>query len=111
MRIGRIEVQDENLGEDIQEGKFFLIRIVYNDRGGREMYHLCAQPGRTNQSHEQRLNGWLGETNNVSRYAEGAVEVYANARGELRVRRTDAQALLDAVNPSVEIEPEDEVLA
>ena len=103
MRIRGIEVQDD-VDDDIRPGKYFLIRVVYNNQNGREVYRLAAEPGRTNQSHEQRLEGWLGETNNVSRHAEGAVEMYRDKDGRMRYRKADAQALLDEVNPDLEIE-------
>ena len=95
MRINGIEVANS---EDIEPGRYFLVRRVDFNRRCAETYDLLSRPGRTNQSHEARLTGWLGETNNVSRTAEGAVEVYRDKIGRLRVRRADAEALLDAVS-------------
>ena len=58
----------------------FLVRIV---REGRETYRLRDTPPRTNQSHEPRLTGWCGETDNVSTFGEGMARVTAtNVAGE-----------------------------
>lgn len=48
----------------------FLVRSLHANNGA-ETYHLNARPLRTNVSGEARLRGWCGETNNISRYAEG----------------------------------------
>ena len=77
-------------------GRYFLIEVSPQDRD--EYVLLSETPGRTNQSGEVVLSGWLGSTNNVSRHARGAVQVSARDGGGLRVRRIDAQALYDEVD-------------
>lgn len=69
----------------------FLVRCVYNNDGGAERYALRSTPLVTNQSYEARLNGWCGETNNVSAFAEGLARVTkrsANGRRALVSRVT-----------------------
>jgi hypothetical protein len=82
-----IEIRDvEDFGDDarLTPGRYYLI-LVSPERG-EDHYQLRTEPGRTNMSHEPRLHGWLGTTNNVARYAEGCVEVYKNKAGHMRVR-------------------------
>ena len=92
MRINGITVHGE-----IYPGQFFLVRVVNENNGGAESMHLYEHPARTNQSHEECIDGWLGTTNNVARYAEGAVEVSGdigkNGRDAYRVKRINAEAL------------------
>lgn len=40
-------------------------------------------PGKTNMSHEERTNGWLGATNDVSRTAHGEYETLDEARAKV----------------------------
>lgn len=56
----------------------FLIEII--PQGCADHWELSDLPGRTNMSHEPRLDAWLGETNNVNRYAHGIVRVTRIAR-------------------------------
>jgi hypothetical protein len=42
---------------------------------GRTSWSVRDRPLRTNRSHEPRLTGWCGETDNRSRYARGVVKV------------------------------------
>ena len=100
MRINGIEVCGS---EDVEVGRYFLVRRIDNNQRGVETYSLMTRPGRTNRSHEERLSGWLGETNNMSRHAEGAVEVYRDKRGALRARRIDAEELYAEVSPNTEL--------
>ena len=95
MRINGLNTYGED-GEPLP-GDYFLIRVVPQDR--EDHYELARQPGRTNMSHEEMLTGWLGETNNVSRYAEGAVRITNDPDGRLRVTRIDADALYAETNP------------
>mgnify|MGYP001587787584 CR=1 FL=1 len=94
--------------DDVQPGKYFLVRVI--PQGREEHYVLQTIPGRTNQSHEIRLTGWLGETDNVSRFAGGAVQVTRREGGGLRVRRIDAQALYDEVSQDHVVEMVDEAV-
>ena len=52
----------------------YPIHYTHIHRGG-EWYGVWAQPGRTNMSHEERLTGWLGTTNDVQATALGAAVV------------------------------------
>ena len=52
----------------------------------RPSYGLYQRPCQTNQSHEPRLTGWCGETNNVSRHAQGLARVVkAAANGRVAI--------------------------
>ena len=69
----------------------FLIEIIDFNKGGTVTWHGTAAPGRTNISREAKIRGWLGETDNVSSYAHGAVIVTAHSKRESsrhRVRKT-----------------------
>lgn len=44
------------------------------------VYTLQDTPGRTNQSREERVEGWLGTTNDWYEYAHGAYETVEEAR-------------------------------
>lgn len=59
-------------------------------------YSVCARPGRTNQSGEPRLTGWLGTTDNVARYARGLVRVGARTPND----RCRVERLPDAEVPA-----------
>jgi hypothetical protein len=63
--------------ENPTEGRFYLLRRSPTLRGD-DSYHLSETPGRTNQSHEEEHEGWLGTTNDVAWYAEQAIEVKQN---------------------------------
>ena len=68
----------------------FLIEIINFNRGGTVAWHGTASPGRTNISREAKIRGWLGETNNVTSYAHGAVIVTAHSKRDpsrYRVRK------------------------
>ena len=52
---------------------YFLCHSVSG--GGTSRWFLDLSPGRTNISNEPKLKGWLGTTNNVSRYAYGLAKV------------------------------------
>ena len=57
------------------DGVGFLVRIVDNNHGSAESYRLDDRAPCTNMSHEPRLRGWCGETNNVSVYAKGLARI------------------------------------
>ena len=77
--------------EEPRAGRFYLVRVV---RGSRETYQLYDEPGRFNMSHAECTKGWLGETNNVSRYAEGAVELTEIAGKKWKLRKIDAAVIM-----------------
>jgi hypothetical protein len=105
MRINKIEVRDSDSpwNENLAPGRYFLALVCDENRGCAEHYNLSTRPFRTNRSHEVKLQGWCGTTNNVSVTARGAVEVYQDKAERLRVRHFDAQALLDEVSPDNEL--------
>jgi hypothetical protein len=70
--------------DEMVDGTYYLISKT---SGRDEWWVLQEEPGRTNLSHEPKIRGWLGETNNVSRHALGRVELYTNRAGHRRVRR------------------------
>lgn len=55
-------------------GMGFVVEVS-NPYRGTSTVRLESEPPRTNQSHEPVLNGWCGETNNVSRYGCGAAKI------------------------------------
>ena len=102
MRINGTEIEsaDGYAPDEIKPGRYFLALYSHHDHGGRiETYRVSIRPFRTNRSHEVKLQGWCGETNNVNCDACGAVEIYRDKAGRLRVRRADAMALLDEISP------------
>lgn len=62
----------------LKPGTYYL--LLRSPQQGDDSYHLRREPGRTNSSHETRLHGWLGTTNNVAWYAEGCVRVNEDGR-------------------------------
>ena len=61
----------------------YLVGVVDTSRGGGPRYSLRERPARTNQSHEARLEGWCGETDNRSVTADGAWKIVrVNAAGD-----------------------------
>lgn len=82
----------------------FLIRSVHN---GVERFHLQAKPGYTNRSFEPKVTGWLGETDNVSRFACGVRRIVrVGKRGDrIQVAQVtpDVRDALCAVN-GIEVE-------
>jgi hypothetical protein len=70
--------------ETPEPGRYYL--ILRSPEQGADTYYLKTEPGRTNQSHEPKVHGWLGTTNNVAYHSEGCVEVYRNRAGHLRMR-------------------------
>ena len=104
MRINGIEVVGtEGYADLIEPGRFFLAKITEENHGCAQHYQLRDRPCRTNRSHEPKLEGWCGCTNNVDTDACGAVEVYRDKAKRLRARRCDAQALYDEVSPDCEL--------
>ncbi len=58
------------------EGAYYLLRRVPEQ--GSPRYVLRTEPGRKNMSNAICTDGWLGTTNNVAWYADGAVRVRAS---------------------------------
>lgn len=56
----------------------FLRRVC--PQGQVERYDLDDRPPRTNRSHEPRLYGWCGETQNVNVYGAGMARVVRVAK-------------------------------
>lgn len=52
----------------------FIVETV-DTSTGREYYEARSQPWKTNQSGESRIKGWIGETNNKSRHAQGRARI------------------------------------
>ena len=56
-------------------GRHFYLARTLDTSTGRERWSLRERPCRTNRSGEARLDGWCGETNNRSCYAEGVCKI------------------------------------
>lgn len=75
-------------GFDLKEGDvgFLVESQKTNVRGCPTRYSLRSRPAHTNMSHEPKLKGWCGETNNISITAEGlarVVRVTKNSRAQI----------------------------
>ena len=91
--------------------KYYIIENDYvgPNRAGHELttpaYTIQTTPGRTNMSHEERINGWLGTTNDWHVAAHGE---YSDAAGVIeffrRLGLTDAEA--DHLVAALETKPE-----
>jgi hypothetical protein len=72
---------DENhIDENLTNGIGFLMERTSYRNGCVTTWHLLSRPVHTNSSHEPRLTGWCGDTDNVSRYAEGLARVARRAK-------------------------------
>lgn len=73
--------------EQIGDECYLTRRVDLNNN--TTSYHVSRAPGRTNMTHEQREDGWLGTTNNVAVYAEGRVilTAWVGDEGKVRFRR------------------------
>lgn len=78
---------------------YFLVEADHTGYGGvTTRWQLRDQPLRTNQSHQPRLVGWCGETDNVSRHARGMVRVTSIAgNGRARIVRLQGAELTAAL--------------
>lgn len=66
-------------GSDYELGQVgFLVEVSPQGRASR--WELRSHPAHTNRSHEPRLHGWCGETNNVNVDAHGMARVTRIAR-------------------------------
>lgn len=75
---------DIQYGETAAVGAIgYLVETFDTSRGGDGRLSLRERPLRTNQSHEPRLSGWCGETNNKSKNARGVWKIVRmNKAGE-----------------------------
>lgn len=98
---------------DYTAGVGFLIET--RPQGKAPRFEVHPHPGHTNQSHEPRLSGWLGETNNVSSFARGVVRCVGRSDNDrVSVEPLDGDSLRAALatlcypelDPGNEPEPE-----
>ncbi len=76
----------ETIGSEIG----FLV-LHERDGGSNPRWSLRKRPAHTNSSHEPRLHGWCGTTNNVSIRAEGLARISRVAgNGRVRLQRVAA---------------------
>lgn len=61
----------ENYSMSVGDSGYLVERVA----NGRTTFALHERPLRTNQSLQPRIDGWCGETDNVSRFARGAWRV------------------------------------
>jgi hypothetical protein len=74
-------------------GLYYLIRVCPEQ--GAERYELRSEPGRTNMGGKIRYEGWLGTTNGVARYAEGAVHLYIKD-GKPRIKAIPIEDIIES---------------
>jgi hypothetical protein len=73
-----IWTDDNHIDENLTNGIGFLMERTKN--GCVTTWYLLSRPVRTNSSHEPRLTGWGGQTDNVSRHAHGLAKVARRAK-------------------------------
>jgi hypothetical protein len=61
-------------GEEYSVGQIGFLLTTCRD-GRDERGYLSEHPGHTNMSHERRLYGWLGTSDDVAHYAHGMARV------------------------------------
>ncbi|WP_419606789.1 hypothetical protein [Thiolapillus sp.] len=68
--------------------KFYIEEVRYCGPNSQDekyidfdRFEITIAPPRTNASNEIRVNGWLGTSNDVARYAHGVYESLADAEG------------------------------
>ena len=57
--------------EPIVGKEYFVVDVTFNNDHGRTRYDMHIAPQKTNMSHEEKVHGWLGETNNINQTAIG----------------------------------------
>lgn len=65
--------------------EFYLVELTFNNHGGEQRLDAHSEPQRKNMSGEICVNGWLGETDNVNKYALGkhrVVKVFKTQKGK-----------------------------
>jgi hypothetical protein len=70
-------------------GKRCYVTTTERPRSTHPTYHFSVRPGRTNMSHEERVKGWLGTTNDVYRSALGYFEVTGHSSTHLHLREIE----------------------
>lgn len=67
------------------EDRYYLIRHerVVNSTGADTYYEIQTAPGRTNLGNKVLVDGWLGQTNDWSQYAEGEFDTLDDARAAI----------------------------
>ena len=66
----------QDLFKDFEPGHFAYVAECFNEFGSqRSFYRISSEPFRTNSSHEDKVNGWLGCTNGVNCTAIGRFEI------------------------------------
>jgi hypothetical protein len=75
---------DTNYDAELNVGDVgYLVSSDNSNTRAWDVLTLHSTPLRTNRSHEERLTGWCGETDNVSRTAKGAWRVVKlNKKGD-----------------------------
>jgi hypothetical protein len=89
-------INTDDINTTIEGQAGFLVEI--SPQGQADRYDLRDEPARTNQSHEAKLTGWCGETNNVNVNAKGVwkpVRRSPNGRRTLIERVTDPAELAE----------------
>lgn len=74
------------------QGQQVYVVTSERPRATHPTYTFRATPGRTNLSHEERVKGWLGSTDNVNRYALGRYEVTGHSSTHLHLREVANEA-------------------
>ena len=81
----------------LEDGDYYLIKVC--PERGEDHWVLRDEPGRTNVSHEPRVEGWLGTTDNVARFGRGCVRAthprHKTPRLRLRAIREDEMTVCD----------------
>lgn len=70
----------DSLKEKLKLQEVFLIE-VFNTSSGTYKYEIYDEPQTMNMSHEIKIQGWLGTTNNINRTALGKFNSIPEAIG------------------------------
>lgn len=84
---------------EVNEGDVGFLVEVQDQNNASERWSLRERPAHTNQSHEPRLTGWCGTTNNRAVFAHGLARIAkTNSNGRVKVEGVDAtEELLDGL--------------
>ncbi len=84
------KIRKSLFSEPLNEGDTGYL-IEASRPAGWESYRLSPRPGRTNMSGQERLDGWLGMTDTINRYAHGyrAVTKITRTHYHLTARNED----------------------
>lgn len=61
---------EHDVSEIVPGLEFYLVEVHFENTGTTRL-DAQREPGRTNMSHEVRINGYLGSTDNVGQYGWG----------------------------------------